>query len=45
MKSDMIFNVKEKDIKKTRTKRVLFISAIVLVVSIVILNLVTFLIA
>ena len=44
MKSDVVFNVKEKEIKKTRINRVLFISAIIAVLSIVILNLVSFLI-
>ena len=40
----MIFNVKEREIKKTKTKRLLFFSAIVIVLSIVTLNLISFII-
>jgi len=45
MKSEVIFDMKEKEIKKDRTKRLMFVSAIVIVLSIVILNFISFLIA
>jgi len=44
MKSEIIINVKEREIKKTRTKKLLFFSGIFIVLSIVILNLISFLI-
>jgi len=44
MKSEVIFNVKDKEIKKDRTRRLIFVSAIIIVLSVVILNLIAFII-
>jgi len=44
MESDVILNVKGRGIKKTKTKRLFYVSAIVIVLSIVALNLISFLI-
>ena len=45
MNSEVIFDMKEKEIKKGKTKRLLFVSTVIVVLSIVILNLISFLIA
>jgi len=45
MESDVVFNVKEREFRKIRTKKKLFISVIILVISIVILDLISFLIS
>jgi hypothetical protein len=45
MKSEVVFNIKEKVIRQNKNKKILFVSIIIIVMGIIILNTISFLVS